>query len=231
MTKDDIISDEQLSAFMDGELEADEENRIFTLSEQCPELDARLCQQRKIKEMVQHAYRNVPEPRRRNNRGGPRGGLFSLAAAALLALTIGLAGGWLAARSHDGVTEPVAGAVPASQDTWLLHVASSDPARMQLALDRAEELMSGPNATARSRVEIVANEGGLDLLRSDRTPFADRIRALADQDVLFFACSRAIDRLKEQGVDVQLVPEANAHYSALDRVVHRMQQGWTYERI
>jgi intracellular sulfur oxidation DsrE/DsrF family protein len=231
MTKDDIISDEQLSAFTDGELEAEEENRVFTLSEQCPELDARLCQQRKIKEMVQHAYRDVPQPRRRDNRGGPRGGLFSLAAAALLALTIGLAGGWLAARSHDGVTAPAASAIPASQDTWLLHVASSDPARMQLALDRAEELMSGPAATAQSRVEIVANEGGLDLLRSDRTPFADRIRALADRDVLFFACSRAIDRLKEQGVDVQLVPEANAHYSALDRVVHRMQQGWTYERI
>jgi len=231
MTKDDIISDEQLSAFTDGELEAEEENRVFTLSEQCPELDARLCQQRKIKEMVQHAYRDVPKPRRRDNRGGPRGGLFSLAAAALLALTIGLAGGWLAARSHDSGTAPAASAVPASQDTWLLHVASSDPARMQFALDRAEELMSGPAATAQSRVEIVANEGGLDLLRSDRTPFADRIRELADRDVLFFACSRAIDRLQEQGVEVRLVPEANTHYSALDRVVHRMQQGWTYERI
>jgi len=231
MTKDDIISDEQLGAFTDGELEADEENRIFTLSEQCPELDARLCQQRKIKEMVQHAYRDVPEPRRRDKGAGPRGGLFSLAAAALLALTIGLAGGWLAARSHDGGAAPAISAIPANQDTWLLHVASSDPARMQLALDRAEELMSGPGATVNSRVEIVANEGGLDLLRSDRTPFADRIRELADQDVLFFACSRAIDRLKEQGVEVQLVPEANAHYSALDRVVHRMQQGWTYERI
>jgi hypothetical protein len=30
---------------------------------------------------------------------------------------------------------------------------------------------------------------------------------------------------------VQLVPEANTHYSALDRVVLRMQQGWTYEKI
>jgi intracellular sulfur oxidation DsrE/DsrF family protein len=231
MSKDDIISDEQLGAFTDGELEPDEENRIFTLSEQCAEIDARLCQQRKIKEMVQHAYRDVPKPRRRDNRGGPRGGLFSLAAAAALALAIGLAGGWLAARSQDGGAAPAASAVPASPETWLLHVASSDPARMQLALDRAEELMSGPTATAQRRVEIVANEGGLDLLRSDRTPFADRIRELADQDVLFFACSRAIDRLKEQGVEVRLVPEANAQYSALDRVVHRMQQGWTYERI
>jgi len=148
-----------------------------------------------------------------------------------LALAVGLAGGWMASRALDGGAEATAAVVPASQDTWLLHVASSDPARMQVALNRAEELMNGPGATAHSRVEIVANEGGLDLLRSDRTPFADRIRELAEQDVLFFACNRAIERLQERGVEVHLVPEANTHYSALDRVVHRMQQGWTYEKI
>lgn len=228
MKKDDMISDEQLGAFTDGELEADEENRIFTLSEACPELDGRLCQQRKLKEMVQHAYRDVPEPRRRDSRSGPRKGLFNLAAAAILALAVGLAGGWMASHS---LQERSAAAVPVSQDTWLLHVASSDPARMQVALDRAEELMRGSGASAPGRVEIVANEGGLDLLRSDRTPFANRIRALAEQDVLFFACSKAIERLEEQGIDVRLVPEANTNYSALDRVVHRMQQGWTYEKI
>ena len=231
MKKDDIISDEQLSAFTDGELESEEENRIFTLSEECGELDARLCQQRKVKELVQHAYRDIPKPRGRDRRGGRRGSLFNLAAAAAIALAVGLAGGWMASRSLEGGTPPAAAAVPASQDTWLLHVASSDPARMRLALDRAEELMNAPGASEASRVEIVANEGGLDLLRSDRTPFADRIRELAEQDVLFFACSKAIERLEEQGVDVHLLPEANTRYSALDRVVYRMQQGWTYEKI
>lgn len=231
MKKDDIISDEQLSAFTDGELEADEENRIFTLSEQCPELDARLCQQRKIKEMVQHAYRDLPEPRRRDKRSGPRGNLFSLATAAVLALAVGLAGGWFASRSLEPGAAAAAAVAPASHDTWLLHVSSSDPVRMQRALDRAEELMTGAGASPHRQVEIVANEAGLNLLRSDTTPFAERIRQLAEEDVLFFACSRAIERLQEQGVEVRLVPEADTRYSALDRVVHRMQQGWTYEKI
>jgi len=231
MKKDDIISDEQLSAFTDGELEPEEENRIFTLSEECRELDARLCQQRKLKEMVQHAYRDVPRPRRRDNPGGSRGSLLNLAAAAVLALVVGLAGGWFASRSLEGGAAAAVAVAPTSQDTWLLHVASSDPARMQLALNRAEELMNGPGAPPTRRVEIVANEGGLDLLRSDRSPFAERIRELAEQDVLFFACNRAIERLEEQGVKVRLLPEANTDYSALDRVVYRMQQGWTYEKI
>lgn len=231
MNRDERISDEQLSAFTDGELETDEENRIFSLTEECPELDGRLCQQRKLKELVQHAYRDVPRPRRGDGQRGVRSGPLGLAAAAVLLLALGAAGGWFAARTVDGPTASTVAAVPASQDTWLLHVASADPARMQLALDRAEELMTAGVSSAQRRVEIVANEGGLDLLRSDRTPFADRIRALAEQDVLFFACSRAIDRLEEQGVRVVLVPEADTRYSALDRVVMRLQDGWTYERI
>ena len=80
-------------------------------------------------------------------------------------------------------------------------------------------------------MEIVANEGGLNLLRSDTTPYAQRIRQLAEKDVLFFACSKAIERLEERGINVRLVPEAKTRYSALDRVVLRMQQGWTYEKI
>jgi intracellular sulfur oxidation DsrE/DsrF family protein len=231
MKKDNLVSDEQLGAFTDGELEPEDENQIFTLSEQCPELDARLCQQRKLKEMVQHAYRDIPRPRRGNPRGaGPRS-LASLAVAAMLLLVVGAAGGWFASRSIDGGVASVAPVVATDRDTWLLHVSSSDPVHMQRALDRAEELMTEAGASANRQVEIVANEGGLNLLRSDTTPFAERIRALAAQDVLFFACSRAIERLKEQGVEVRLVPEANTHYTALDRVVHRMQQGWTYEKI
>jgi intracellular sulfur oxidation DsrE/DsrF family protein len=230
MSKDELISDEQLNAFTDGELEADEENRVFTLSEENSEVDVRLCQHRKLKELVQHAYRNVPKPHRRVATRGSGKSLLSLAMAAAALLFVGVAAGWFASRSLDAGTDAVAAAA-AQQDTWLLHVATSDPVRMQRALDRAEALMTGSDASAGRRVEIVANEGGLDLLRSDTTPYAQRIRQLAEQDVLFFACSKAIERLEAQGVNVDLVPEANTNFSALDRVVLRMQQGWTYEKI
>jgi intracellular sulfur oxidation DsrE/DsrF family protein len=230
MNKDELISDEQLNAFTDGELEPDEENRVFTLSEENPEVDQRLCQHRKLKELVQHAYRDVPRPRRRDVKSGPGRSLLSLATAATLLLMVGIVAGWVASRSLESGAAPTV-AVATSPETWLLHVASSDPVRMQQALDRAQSLMTGPDASASRRVEIVANEGGLNLLRSDMTPYARQIKRLAEQDVLFFACSKAIERLEEQGVSVHLVPEANTNYSALDRVVLRMQQGWTYEKI
>jgi len=35
----------------------------------------------------------------------------------------------------------------------------------------------------------------------------------------------------EMGVDVKLLPDAQTGYSALDRVVMRMQAGWQYHKI
>jgi hypothetical protein len=86
-------------------------------------------------------------------------------------LAIGVIAGWSASRLLDSSPAPIVAAAT-NPDTWLLHVASSDPARMQLALDRAESLTTGSGAAAGRRVEIVANEGGLNLLRSDMTPMS-----------------------------------------------------------
>ena len=237
MKKDDLVSEEQLNAFADGELDTEEESRIFELADESPELDARLCQQRKLKEMVQHAYRNVPQARRPSAQKGSRGRVVGFAAAAMFLLAIGISVGWFASYmmgpGHNGA-QMASGAYVATQvqsDTYLLHVTTSDPQRMQMALRRADELMNGPGATDTRRVEIVANESGLNLLRSDVTPFAAQIRTLAEQNVLFFACTKAIERLEEQGIHVNLLPEANTEYSALDRVVLRMQQGWEYVKI
>lgn len=230
MNKDERISDEQLGAFMDGELDTEEESRIFVAAETCPELDTRLCQQRKLRELLQHAYRDPPRPVRPGGKGRRHRKLFGLAAAAVLLLLAGLSAGWFAGRVLDGGVSSGGQLVAANPDSWLLHVASDDPARMEMALDRAEELASGSDGVVR-HVEIVANESGLNMLRSDVTPYAGRIRRLAEDDVLFFACSRAIERLEERGIKVRLVPEADTNFSALDRVVYRMQQGWTYEKI
>lgn len=235
MRKEDQVSEEQLNAFIDGELEAEEESRIFTATEECSDLDGRLCQQRKLKELVQHAYRDVPRVRRRDGGAGPRRRFFGLAAAAVLALAVGLVAGHFATRTLDQgpgpETQSAHAVAPEAEQDWLLHVTSADPARMRAALERADQLMREPGTAPDRRIEIVANEGGLALLRSDVTPFGDRIRELAAQDVLFFACSRAIERLEEQGVEVRLVPEANARHSALDRVVLRLQDGWSYQKI
>ena len=231
MKKTEHFSEEQLNAFVDGELDPEEKSQLYNEAARSPELDHRLCQQRKIKELVKHAYENVPKPTRTKRTPLGRGSFFGRSLAAGILVAVGMTAGFFTHNYVDQGREAADAAPAARISNFLLHVTSSDPEQMYAALQQAEELLSGAGEGEQRHVEIIANEQGIDLLRRDITPFAKEISALQDSDVVFYACSRTIQRLEERGVDVQLVPHTNADYTALDRVVTRMQEGWKYEKI
>jgi len=236
----DYVSEQQLHAFVDGELDSTEKNRVFELAEHAPDIDTQLCEYRKLKEMLRHAYADPPRPSPARPFAGGKGSTSLRLVAGFVLLVVGALGGWIAhgpigpdAGSQTGspaASGPIAAAsgVPAQSDRLLLHVAGSDPASLEAALDLAERAIGDGSGRL---VEVVANEGGLDLLRSDVTPFAERVAELSERQVLFFACSTAIQRLRDKGVDVRVLPQANVEYSALDRVVLRLQEGWAYQKI
>jgi len=235
MNKDEHISEEQLNAFVDGELDSEERSNLFDEAEQSAELDQRLCQQRKIKELVKHAYRDVPEPRRLLSGHRAQISILGLAMAASMLLILGVTTGLLVPGFFDQDPHPGSLAANAQAVTdvenYILHVATGEPERMRLALQQARELLDSADSDNPRRVEIIANDRGLDLLRSDVTPFSDEIRALSHENVMFYACSKAIERLEEKGIEVRLVPEAIPGFTALDRVVERMQDGWQYIKL
>jgi len=229
MNREDRFSEEQVNAFVDDELDPEEKRRLLSETAECPELDHRLCQQRKLKELVKLAYEEVPRPKRSGPAPLGRGGWFGRGLAAAMLLAAGLALGFLGGQATGGGAGELT--VAAEPDRYLLHVASGEPADMAAALQRAEQLLASAPDDGVRQVEIVANEKGLDMLRSDVTMFASEISVLQAHDVVFYACSKTIQRLEEHGVEVRLVPHAIASYTALDRVVMRMQEGWRYEKI
>jgi intracellular sulfur oxidation DsrE/DsrF family protein len=235
MKKDEHYSEEQLNAFVDGELDPEEKSRVYNESERSPDLDQRLCRQRKIKDLVQHAYKSVPPPSRSGGTPLTRTGFLGRTIAAGFLILIGLSAGifahqYLDQRQID--TSSATATLPVQEvNKYLLHVVSGEPEQMLAALEHATYLLESASSGEVRQVEIVANERGLNLLRSDVTPFAREIAKLQENDVVFYACSRTIERLEEKGVTVQLVPLTNPNYTALDRVVARMQEGWKYEKI
>jgi intracellular sulfur oxidation DsrE/DsrF family protein len=237
MNKDEHYSEEQLNAFVDGELDPEEKSRLYNESERSPDLDQRLCRQRKMKDLVQHAYAEVPPPSRSGGTPLTRTGFLGRMLAAGFLIAIGLSAGviahqYLDQRQIDTSSVTANATLPVQKiDKYLLHVVSGEPEQMLAALEHATHLLESAGSGEVRQVEIVANERGLDLLRSDVTPFATEIAALQQHNVVFYACSRTIERLEEQGVTVQLVPLTNPNYTALDRVVTRMQEGWKYEKI
>jgi intracellular sulfur oxidation DsrE/DsrF family protein len=229
MNRDERFSEEQLNAFVDDELDPEDKQRVFGEASHDEELDQRLCKQRKVKELVKMAYQDVPRPGRKGPAPLGRGGFFGRALVASLLLAVGIAMGFLGRTAVGPAADEAL--VATEPHSYLLHVASGAPDDMAEALRRAEYLLASAPDDGPRHVEIVANEQGLNLLRSDVTQFASEISLLQAHDVVFYACSKTIQRLEERGVEVRLVPHAIADYTALDRVVLRMQEGWTYEKI
>ncbi len=224
------FSDEQLNAFVDNELGIQEREEILAAAAADAELGQRLCALRAGKELVGHAYGRVPDARRR---AGRRVSLWSGALAASIALVIGVLIGWQGHRASQAGPELFAwagGLFKPQPARVLIHLDSSQVDRMEEALDMAEAYLA---KASQARVELVVNNSGLDLLREEATPHAARIADLARRHELltFVACGHAIARYRNAGLDVTLVPEARVERTAVEHIVDRVRQGWTYLKI
>lgn len=253
MSSDDkIISDEHLNAFIDNQLDADEKSRILGAIKSDPELSHRACEIKRLRDLVQHAY-ELPSDRPGQSRPSRamRGWLQATAAGALL--VIGGVIGWVSHSQQYPMLEKLdvqamyLDEEKAFQTTRvddapfthgarkiLLHISSDDPQKLEQALDTTEQLLQ----TYRARhmpveLELVANAGGLDLLRADISPFADRIEdlQLKYEELTLFACQTAINRMLEREHKDQappLLPQALTTPNALDQILTRLQEGWVY---
>ncbi len=221
------VSDEQLNAFVDGELDAADRDRLLAAIAADGELAQRACALRLVKEQLRHAYAVPPAMR------PPRDGARPWRLLAGLLLLLGAAtGGWLARDS--ALHNPEAVARKGETAHLILHLADWDAGRADAALSDAEGLLRAAQVSGRTiEVELVANRGGLKMLRSDTSPHADRIARLRAEhpNLALIACGQTIERLRDSGVEVRLLPGTRVVSSALDQIVTRMSEGWNYVRI
>lgn len=237
MNSEHEISDELLNAFVDGELDAAEKSRLLERLAESPGLRARVCELWQLKEMVRSGHPLSAAPNK-SIRSGRKLDVqrFTQVLAACLMLALGAGAGW----SVRGARDPVSsvgfefGAKHVDEGKVILHLASADSDRLKTALDEAEELAaSRDKAGDPVRVELVTNAGGLNLLRSDVSPYSARIKDLraAHANLHFLACQTAIDNLIRKGVRVNLLPEAEITESAVDQIIKRLKQGWVYIQV
>jgi intracellular sulfur oxidation DsrE/DsrF family protein len=221
------ISDEQLNAFIDDELDTADREHVLAAVAVDGELAQRACALRLVKEQVRHAYAEPPDAPSRRQPARP---WRALAMALLLA---GAAvSGWIA-RDQAGMGGDTYARKPDTGHV-ILHLASSDEQRARVALDDAEGLLrTAQDAGQPIAVELVANAGGLDLLRAGVSPHADRIARLRTEhpNLALIACGQTVERLRERSIEVRLLPGTRVASSALDQIVTRMGQGWSYVRI
>jgi len=229
----DQVSREMQNAFVDGQLDAVEWTAMLERIGHDAELRQDICELRATKDMLRSAYAGA-KPRRRGSGAAGHWRVWGLAAM----LMASVAAGWLghALRDAGTGTAGVSGAAvlrSVDADRILVHVSSGQRESLQTALDEVEDLLRGARSTGRTvEVEIVANSTGLDLLRVSASPYLGRVAALRREfpNLRFVACHQTIERLREHGVAVELLPGVQVAPSALDQVVKRLQGGWVYIR-
>lgn len=221
------ISDEELNACVDEELDAADRERVLAAVTADRELAQRACALRLTKDQLRHAYAEPPPAPSRRVPARPWRML-----ATLLLLAGAAATGWLA---RDRLVEnPEVMARKGDATHLVLHLADWDAGRAEAALGDAEDMLRAARGAGRGvAVEVVANRSGLRLLQADLSPHAERIGRLRAEypNLALVACGQTVERLREQGVEVRLLPGTRVASSALDEIVARMSEGWSYVRI
>jgi len=230
-----FISDEELNAFLDEQLDANERDRVLAAINADSDVSQRMNELRLLRDMVQHAYEKPSRRGSADQYGAAVGKPYTRwAMAACMVLCFGVVLGWF---GHQGISSERQLAnlsdvsTQAKMTNVILHLTSANSDKINATLDRAEQMLAGYKAEGKDfQLEIVANDGGLTLMREGVSSFQPRIRRLTEKydNVTFLACAKAIKRLQEKGVDVELLPEVGIAPSALKQIIQRMQQDWHY---
>lgn len=226
------FSEEQLNAFVDGELAAAEREEILAASAADAAVAERLCALRASKELLRHAYdrRALPMPARVSQSRGWWGGALAAGIVLVAGVFLGVQLQRSAPEQADTTLAWASNFFVAQPDRMLVHLDHADTEHMEAALDLVGAYLE-KNASA--HVEVVVNNRGLDLLRTDRTPFASRIADLELRyaNVVFIACERAIARFEGEGERVAILPQAARTRNAIAHIADRVQGGWTYIKV
>ncbi|WP_415023932.1 DsrE family protein [Bradyrhizobium sp.] len=118
----------------------------------------------------------------------------------------------------------------------MIQVNQNDPAVMNLALNNATNVLDYYRKKGEEAdVEIVAFGPGLNMLRKDTTPVADRIHAMSDlafpNKIRFAACGVTREAMeKKEGKSLEMVPEASMVPSGVVHMMELQEKGWSYVR-
>ncbi len=233
MSNSETFSDELLHTFIDGELDNVTQQSIRVAMQQDSRLQERVVRLRRTKEMVRLAFAGAEPPVQQKaiqvqNRWIQAYGV----AASFLVLALCFGVGILGYKSAPLWSSQAAAVMDHQQPNKLiLHIGESDPERFSATLAYAESYLKEHAGDA--MVEVVTNAGGLDLLRPGMSPYEHKVMEMMAtyKNLHFFACMNSIRNLRRQGVNPELLKEVEAGQTAVDHIVNRVMEGWTYVKM
>lgn len=234
------FTDEQLNAFVDGQLDNNTHAHILKSLQEDTRLAERINGLQQTKDMLRLAYAELPAPATQKHLQNSSPNWISTGIAASVLFVLSVSAGWF---GHTQLSEtqnaPSFSSLAQfnpdkdSNEHILLHISSKDDKRIQSVLDTTEKLLrERRNSKHPVELEVVANSEGIAMLRAG-SPYQERISSIVTehQNVAFYACGHAMENASlKEGKNVQLIPEANKVGAALEQILKRLKLGWAYIR-
>jgi len=222
------IEPHHLHAYLDGELSQE----LCLEVEQALELDAELRSQLKdfeqLKKQVHSTYSHINPPkskfcsRKKTNWRLP----ISAVASLFLGVVIGLGVVQLPlVESHKNVAHH-----QTQKTHYLVHLDSNNQTKQRHAITELTQLLARVDGSV--YVDLISNDKGVELF-DVRNPYHAELASLLKtyDNFSLFACKRALERAKEKGLKLELMPQVNHEKPAIDAVVERLNSGWNYIKI
>lgn len=238
MRNAEYIDEQTLGAFVDGQLDEVNGGLVLEAMENDPAVRERVYRLRRAKDMMKLGFGDARAPTQTLPRLKTvrwRFGSLGMAASILI-LVGGFVGGYFGyhggKQPDHGYLHAGAPVVHPQTDRVLLHISESDPAQFAAVIDYTRKFLEKHRKSG-GRVAVVANAGGLDLMRAGVSPFEKQIVAMMrDYDnVHFIACAASILELRKKGVNPLIIEKIDATLPAIDQIVSHVQQGWTYVKV
>ena len=237
MRNAEYIDEQTLGTFVDGQLDEANRGLVLEAMENDPAVRERVYRLRRAKDLMKLGFGDARAPTQtlpRLKTGRWRLGSLGLAASILI-LVGGFVGGYLGysgGRQLDHIVQAGAPVVRPQADRVLLHISESDPEQFAAVIDYTRKFLEKHKRSG-GRVAVVANAGGLDLMRAGVSPFEEQIVAMMREydNVHFIACAASIRALRQKGVKPVIIEKVDSTLPAMDQIISHVQQGWTYVKV
>ena len=243
MTTHKQFSDEHLNAFIDDQLTNSERAELLDAIRHDHELSQRVCKLQKLHNLVQLSYESIDVPERHNtsDRKTEPQRLKWFATASVL-LIMGTISGWIANENLGQkklyeIAEIKQNNNTANSEKWrlMLHVSTANPRRLNIVLDEMEVLLEQyANSKQKLQLEVLTNSEGLALVKNNGKTYNQRLVSLKKKynNLVVLACNQTLQRLqKTYGKQPALLPDTNIVPSAINQIIKRQKEGWSYIRI
>lgn len=230
------FDDQTLGAFVDGELDTQTCESIIIEMDKNSEIRDRVYKLRRAKDLMQIGYSDITAKNKTHNKIIVWKRYSAAIAVSITILVISLGSGfsgfYFGSQKHISENQLDSGLQTHKAERILLHISESNLQQFNTAIDYAEKFLI-EHKDSEDQIALIANAGGLDLMRSGISPLEDKITNFIKKydNIHFIACANSVKRLQKKGIRLELIDDIRLNKPAMDHIIEYIQDGWTYKKV